>query len=195
MGNVTGHATCSSSSSISWQTPTTTGIGPSPRGQPSVAADTAGTAVYLFGGWDGQQRYNDLYRLHVPQQPHEQWRWELMKAADKARAPAAPGGTVQDAQHAAATAHIATAAAIPADPEADSAAALAPCPRADHCMVREAWPLQWVAHTSSQGTAVGLCGISVKCGRFVLLLERSFVPETAKDHVIVADAQPLLFSV
>lgn len=39
--------------------------GPSPRGQPAAASNTAGTALYLFGGWDGQQRYNDLWKLHV----------------------------------------------------------------------------------------------------------------------------------
>jgi hypothetical protein len=71
-----------------WCDPNPTGSGPSPRGQPAAAANTAGTAVYFFGGWDGSRRFNDLHKLvlngqgqpNSHGQPHGQgpncWAWE-----------------------------------------------------------------------------------------------------------------------
>ena len=72
-------------------------LGPSPRGQPAAASNTAGTALYLFGGWDGQQRYNDLWKLHIqgssgqgsctePALLCQQWMWEAVEPCGSAEA-------------------------------------------------------------------------------------------------------------
>jgi hypothetical protein len=146
------------SSSISWQTPVATGPSPNPRGQPSVAANTSGTSIFLFGGWDGEQLYNDLYRLHVPQQYHPQWRWELVEAAHTAVPPAALGGATHDAQFtaAAATELKTDSSAAPAVEAAASVGSVAPCPRADHSLVRNSWQTKRIiTYTLSNACDVG----------------------------------------
>lgn len=65
-------------STQTWHSPARSGSSPSPRGQPAAAANTAGTAVYLFGGWDGSTRYNDLHKLLLSGQGPDDWVWEAV---------------------------------------------------------------------------------------------------------------------
>jgi hypothetical protein len=71
--------------------------------------------MYVFGGWDGQQRYDDLYKLSIGS-----WQWELLEPT--AAAAAANGGVCEGVHRIAA-------------PAAAAASSLKPCPRADHAMV------------------------------------------------------------
>jgi hypothetical protein len=77
--------------------------------------------VYIFGGWDGQQRFNDLWRLTVGS-----WHWELLE-------PAGTAGAGANKPVAGAAAVAAAAAAVGED---EGGGLLKPCPRADHVMVR-----------------------------------------------------------
>lgn len=87
------------------------GTAPSPCGQPGAAADTAGTSVFVFGGWDGSSRTNDLHRLCLSGSEPSSWRWEQVQP----RPPAGKG------------------AAGPPALEGGQQLQL-PCPRADNAM-------------------------------------------------------------
>lgn len=58
--------------------------GPPARGQPSLAAYTDASTLLLFGGWDGQQRFNDLWSLDV-----DTWQWKLLQPAGASPPPRA----------------------------------------------------------------------------------------------------------
>lgn len=105
-----------------WHTPAPSGPSPTARGQPAAAADTAGRHVYVFGGWDGQARHNDLYRLRI-NHTIDGWQWKLLKPA--AAAAAAPAGS--------ASAGVQKPSNVPA--AEGEVHQLRPCPRADHVMV------------------------------------------------------------
>ncbi|KAK9805604.1 hypothetical protein WJX72_007339 [[Myrmecia] bisecta] len=68
---------------LTWQAqdqPKITGRAPSPRGQPAAVVTTgdAGRSpeMVIFGGWDGQQRFDDMYALDL-----RAWSWRQIQPA------------------------------------------------------------------------------------------------------------------
>ena len=53
-----------------WTHGSTVGQAPSPRGNPSMVVDTATNQAIVFGGWNGQTKFGDVFRLDLTH-----WRW------------------------------------------------------------------------------------------------------------------------
>lgn len=126
--------------SQTWCTPNPAGSGPSARGQPAAAANTAGTAVYFFGGWDGSRRFNDLHKLDLNSQGQtngqgpDSWAWEELTPRLAPPKGARAGITFQQQQAA-----LNQPPPLPQQQQQELAGGqqqqLLPCERADHVMV------------------------------------------------------------
>jgi len=88
--------------------------------------------MYLFGGWDGTKRYNDLFKLLMDGDSPDSWKWEQVTPVVAPPKGARAGITFQQQQQAQQQQVQQAPAQQPQPPQQ---ALQLPCERADHVMV------------------------------------------------------------